>query len=907
MTKLLTLTVKAKKYEVEPVFHFGGFGTPPPSLNRHLELDKLEIKDQDGTTINELKVSGSFSASKKVVDIKNIKLCFPIWDIPISWAWENKGVATEIEFTLKNLKYDEFKGFKFVSVGSLLSGGAIKEFLSLSPEDFEAEIFESKLGKTTFLTQNIELSEIYSDNVRKNFTDFRDLVQKITKAVEDKNVDRFISEVEKWSNATSPSLEYQFYNLKNITEGLKEEVKEKCQEFLKEIRDLSEWKSIGIETIAEAQVVKENGFDIIADPGLKTQIRDRKYRGFPIASTEKYESVNFGSKIISNRYTKDNIEHFRNFFTNNPSQTDPQYFRGFRPGDIWQLPDGKFVSIDHWADIQDKTGNRWEIKKLEDLPRVYYEMKTFDKQDKLTTNNLVKIILEAGDLIGKTKKEILDNLFKWTQELGYHENKHSKSIRQKFTDLFWVLDRSFVGENRENCETASNTLKTYESLPDNQWLENKIKNRYSSEIETKKNEITDRMEVLFQADIDVAANENYGSGQLNSERKKIFTTYRSQIDTLPLLAEIKELIKSLVKAEKAILEFKNLDQMTLVKKLKEEYQQGSGDKKTAYTIVNQVDNQWVDRIITELGTIKKKDPQILLAESRTRLKLKYANDAVAQAIFDNQVLDSAEALQQTEKLLIKVREAQSKKDPDASLLTLLQGYQAAETNTPKNKAWQAVNGYNQQAEVALTHLQKRNQFREEVAKTLQEAKNESELETAYNRIKNSELYKQGGKSRKVIKNLWRRKQVSFQLNQENIPAENKNFLSVALVKLIPETVKDDNGEQELTKLENSLKTFKNAPESEEKGQIYQKYKKTIDQVLNEISQEKQRYQQAKHQTDDEQNIGDNQNSSSDSRLPDWVWGLVIMGVVVVIGTVFLSSILYFYQRSKRRNSTKVLK
>jgi len=93
----------------------------------------------------------------------------------------------------------------------------------------------------------------------------------------------------------------------------------------------------------------------------------------------------------------------------------------------------------------------------------------------------------------------------------------------------------------------------------------------------------------------------------------------------------------------------------------------------------------VDRIITELGMIKRKDPQILLAEIRTQLKTKYANDAVAQAIFDNEVLDSAAALQAAEKLLIKVREAEAKNDVDASLSTLLQGYQEAENGTIKNK------------------------------------------------------------------------------------------------------------------------------------------------------------------------------------------------------------------------------
>jgi hypothetical protein len=204
------------------------------------------------------------------------------------------------------------------------------------------------------------------------------------------------------------------------------------------------------------------------------------------------------------------------------------------------------------------------------------------------------------------------------------------------------------------------------------------------------------------------------------------------------------------------------------------------------------------------------------------------------------------------------------------LLTILLGYQNAPAGSFKNKAWQAVNSYNQQAEVALARLQKVDQSREEAAKTLQEAKNESELEAAYNRVKDSELYKQGGPSKKIIRNLWRRKQTSFQLDQEDISDENKTFLQTTLVKLIPETIKNDNDEQELTKLESQLKTFSTAPESEEKGQIYQKYKKTIDQVINEIRREKQRYQQAKLQDSNEEQTpkDNNQIPGSGGRLPD---------------------------------------
>ncbi|CAG8770079.1 2757_t:CDS:2, partial [Ambispora leptoticha] len=148
--------------------------------------------------------------------------------------------------------------------------------------------------------------------------------------------------------------------------------------------------------------------------------------------------------------------------------------------------------------------------------------------------------------------------------------------------------------------------------------------------------------------------------------------------------------------------------------------------------------------------------------------------------------------------------------------------------------------HNQQAEAALAQLQKVDQSREEAVKALQEAKNKSE------------------------------KQIAFQLEQENFSVENKIFLQTVLGKLIPETLKNDNDEAELTALENQLKTFQTASESEEKGEIYQKYKKTIDQILTEIRQEKQRYQQTKLPDSQEEQIpkGDKQKPSSGGRLPD---------------------------------------
>ena len=121
--------------------------------------------------------------------------------------------------------------------------------------------------------------------------------------------------------------------------------------------------------------------------------------------------------------------------------------------------------------------------------------------------------------------------------------------------------------------------------------ENQIKLYLSSEISAKKNEVEDRMKTIFSEEIDAAANEDYGSGSLVPEAKKIFTIHKAEIKSETIFAEIKGLIKLLVKAKKIIAEAKHLDQMVLANNIEREYQNGQGDKKTAYVIVNQVDNQ----------------------------------------------------------------------------------------------------------------------------------------------------------------------------------------------------------------------------------------------------------------------------------------------------------------------------
>jgi hypothetical protein len=235
-----------------------------------------------------------------------------------------------------------------------------------------------------------------------------------------------------------------------------------------------------------------------------------------------------------------------------------------------------------------------------------------------------------------------------------------------------------------------------------------------------------------------------------------------------------------------------------------------------------------------------------------------------------------------------------------NFVSKIQKYQKAKAGTIKGKAWQAVNGYNHQAEAAINHLQKTEQSREEILNSIQKAKNESELQCFYDKAKDSELYKEGGKSKGIIDNLNKRKRVCFQIEKEDISSKIKTFLQEVLTKIIPDTIKEDSEEQELTELENMLKTFQTAGEGEEKGKIYQKYNKVINEVLTEINQEKQRYQLTKQESPEtNENDGNKKSKSEPSGLPAWVWIIIIVGIITVTG------IIAYFIWNQRKNSKRV--
>nr|CAG8435682.1 12342_t:CDS:2 [Entrophospora candida] len=176
----------------------------------------------------------------------------------------------------------------------------------------------------------------------------------------------------------------------------------------------------------EELAAKENGFDIDNDPGVETLISEEgKYKGFYIGNGEKYQTlVTLSSNLFSsvptsfffsagskNRYTRKNIDNFRELFPNNLDQNNPKYFLGFRPGDIEKIGT-KFCSVFHQRDIKDQQGNFWEIEFGKELTRTYYELKSCYESKKIEEasekQQIKEIIFSAiafNEWSNKNKKE----------------------------------------------------------------------------------------------------------------------------------------------------------------------------------------------------------------------------------------------------------------------------------------------------------------------------------------------------------------------------------------------------------------------------------------------------------------------------------------------------------------------
>nr|CAG8598940.1 1968_t:CDS:2 [Entrophospora candida] len=467
---------------------------------------------------------------------------------------------------------------------------------------------------------------------------------------------------------------------------------------------------------------------------------------------------------------------------------DPQYFRGFQPGDLVKGKNpGEILYLSQKA-VREKLTKGHVIK-----PDLALQTKTyFDLLEAKELNEFLEILCSNptaySEVLGRDKSQHLKVYQKAIDTAAAALNSDDKKTLDDFckelSDLFSVLDKNYSTADQTTCRKDLKILAAMdEGL--NEWGE-KIKNRFGTEITTRKTEIQSRIATFGSSSlsdqIKAAAQAEYGSSKtkvLSPERVPIFTTHAAEITTPELLGKIKDLLDLLIFAEE--------------EKIK----------------LNEIDNQWADHLISQL-------------ESR---------------------VDSVSALEEADKLLVKVQTAQGKKEADSSLLSELESYSQAPLGDIKNKAYQAVNSFENQVQDALKHLREISKNRTKIIEGIQNAKTESELNAAYQKIKNSDFY-QSEKNKKLTDKIHQRKKVCLEISRDStIPAAINQFLQTTLIKIIPDSIQSKDDEKQLTELENELKTFSQDNQTSVKGKIYHQYKTIFEGILTEISQEKQRWSQ----------------------------------------------------------------
>jgi len=207
-------------------------------------------------------------------------------------------------------------------------------------------------------------------------------------------------------------------------------------------------------------------------------------------------------------------------------------------------------------------------------------------------------------------------------------------------------------------------------------------------------------------------------------------------------------------------------------------------------------------------------------------------------------------------LLDKVKAVQSRKltDPD-SCLEFLISYREALANSNKKKAYEAVNGYQQQVDKIIADLQSKKQIINASLSELVKAEDEKKLNQIYDKIKqNSELY-QGNNNKKIIDNHEQRTRTAIKLETKPKATEIDKQLAVKLRTI----VNGDSDKSVLENLQKELNEFKSASKDKEKI-IYNSYNKVIDLMLEEIKNELTRREKSKKEQE-KSHHRDNKNLS----------------------------------------------
>lgn len=540
-------------------------------------------------------------------------------EVILAWTFKNKGPNEEFNLTFQNIYYDP--STRLLKLGRGGFGGNFagkKLFLSsFSWEEREPVSINEKPEKLDLWTA-VDLG-IDKAVIKNRLVGFVDLVKKsnqIKNEIENFSLEQFISHLSNFEKYQK--LETELYELESFFKRLTNVtlVKVIAEEELKICQELKVWKNKNIPNLSlkKLEQATKNEFNAISDGG---EISSQGfYKGFSIFRTEQRKekqtgSFGSGGIVMKNCYTKTNIDLFRQLFPNNLDQCDPQYFRGFQPGDLVRGHRGAILYLSEKA-VQEDLANFYIVKP--DLP---FQTKTcLDLLEARKLNEFLEILCSSPtgylEIAGANKtqhsEKYQDAIKKGDiSALSSDEKTILNDFCSQTLDLFLVLDQNYSAENRAACQKG---LKYLEDLKEDltQWGK-KIITRFQGEIDTKKTEIQQRITLLGSPLIDqirASAGEKYGNSKkkvLSPERAQLFTnpTYMALITNPELLTKIKELLNVLISVEEEKLNSNdNQEIRSTLTDLKNRWKNGSQNYKKSYEIVNKVDNQCADRLISQL-------------------------------------------------------------------------------------------------------------------------------------------------------------------------------------------------------------------------------------------------------------------------------------------------------------------
>ena len=254
-------------------------------------------------------------------------------------------------------------------------------------------------------------------------------------------------------------------------------------------------------------------------------------------------------------------------------------------------------------------------------------------------------------------------------------------------------------------------------------------------------------------------------------------------------------------------------------------------------------------------------------------------------------------------LIGKVKESQAEGkclDKVYSLLEFLLSYRDAATESPKKKAYEAVNSYQQQVDLVIHKLENRKNLAGNYLKRLVASQNQAELNIIYNEVKKSPEFSQTD-NQKIVDNHQKRVQVALELETKPAVPEIGKQLAIKLRTVI----NGDSATKDLENLQKELKEYQNSPEQEKKT-VYNQYHQTIEATLAEIASELVRRNQSQQDQNKVPAPTGKQSQNPANQHEGSVKPTVIFlgGVVLLILLTFLAYQVFLLRKKRQKKLLK---